>query len=239
MAVAPESIEIRDVWRANLEEEFRLIRSIVDDYKYVSMDTEFPGIVIPSDGRPFDYKSMKDNVEQTKLIQLGLCFSDAAGNLPTCGDKHLVWQFNFCEFDREKDSFNKDSIALLERHGIDFDKNVKDGVAVSEFGGLLMSSGAVLPLTTHLCWITFHGVSDFGYLLRLLRGSNNLPETKAEFLALLKVFFPVFYDIKVMAQKCQIYGGLDHVARKLKESRLACRLLITEHLGLNVRTNWL
>ncbi|KAJ0550955.1 putative poly(A)-specific ribonuclease [Helianthus annuus] len=85
-----EYVHIREVWNDNLEEEFALIREIVDDYPYIAMDTEFPGVVL----RPLaqfkninddNYVTLKDNVDMLKSIQLGLTFSDEDGNLPTYG----------------------------------------------------------------------------------------------------------------------------------------------------------
>lgn len=48
---------IRDVWRHNLEEEFVLIRKIVNKYCYVAMDTEFPGEFIRSSEETCLYKT--------------------------------------------------------------------------------------------------------------------------------------------------------------------------------------
>ncbi|TYH66848.1 probable CCR4-associated factor 1 homolog 6 isoform X2 [Gossypium hirsutum] len=138
-----DSIQIREVWNDNLEEEFALIREIVDDYPYIAMDTEFPGIVLRPVGNfkssyDYHYQTLKDNVDMLKLIQLGLTFSDEKGNLPTCGtDKYCIWQFNFCEFNVDEDVFANDSIELLRQSGIDFKKNNEKGIdAMSLHGGL-------------------------------------------------------------------------------------------------------
>ncbi|KAK9072852.1 hypothetical protein SSX86_009287 [Deinandra increscens subsp. villosa] len=219
-----DSVQIREVWNDNLAEEFALIREIVDDYPYIAMDTEFPGVVL----RPlaqfknindYNYVTLKDNVDMLKLIQVGLTFSDENGNLPTCGtDKPCIWQFNFREFNVNEDIFANDSIEMLRQCGIDFKKNSEMGIDVNQFGELLMSSGVVL--NDNICWVTFHSGYDFGYLLKLLT-RKELPKSQTGFFDLIKIYFPVVYDIKHLMRFCNhLHGGLNKLAEILEVERI-------------------
>lgn len=219
-----DSVQIREVWADNLDEEFALIREIVDEYPYVAMDTEFPGVVIRAVGdfknsNDFHYETLRDNVDLLKLIQLGLTFCNEMGNLPTCGtDKYCIWQFNFREFNPNEDVAAFDSVQLLRQSGIDFVKNNEKGVDATRFGELLMSSGIVL--NDGMSWITFHSGYDFGYLLKLLT-CKKLPETRAGFFTLINVYFPVLYDIKhLMKFSNSLHGGLNKVAQLLGVERV-------------------
>ncbi|WOK99969.1 hypothetical protein Cni_G08681 [Canna indica] len=217
-------VEIRDVWVENLEAEFAVIREIVDDFPFVSMDTEFPGVAI----RPLgDFKSVADsnyhilraNVDLLHLIQLGLTFCDADGNLPTSpSGRPILWQFNFREFDVDRDINNPDSIDLLKNSGIDFNKNREHGVDAKRFAELLMSSGVVL--NDSVSWVTFHCAYDFGYLLKILT-CRRLPDTREGFFELVRTFFPVVYDIKhLMRFSNSLHGGLNKLAEQLEVDRV-------------------
>jgi CCR4-NOT transcription complex subunit 7/8 len=223
-----DSIQIREVWNDNLEEEFAIIREIVDDFPYIAMDTEFPGIVLRPVGNfkssyDFHYQTLKDNVDMLKLIQLGLTFSDEHGNLPTCGDddddeRSCIWQFNFREFNVNEDVFANDSIELLRQSGIDFKRNNENGIDARRFGELLMSSGIVLNDNVH--WVTFHSGYDFGYLLKLLT-CQNLPDTQVGFFNLINMYFPTVYDIKHLMKFCNsLHGGLNKLAELLEVERV-------------------
>ncbi|XP_054820243.1 probable CCR4-associated factor 1 homolog 6 [Prosopis cineraria] len=212
------NVEIREVWANNLHQEIELIQKVVENYQYVAMDTEFPGTV---HGRYMDtsYETLKKNVNDLKLIQLGLTFSDDQGNLPTLGNgKYCVWQFNFREFDPAKDKQNQQSITLLVESGIDFKRNREEGVEASEFSKLLTPSDAVLNCGKR--WIVFHGSSDFGYLVKVLTG-RPLPDTESDFMKLVKVYFPKFYDVEYMMKSCGIVpGGLRMLAEILDVNRI-------------------
>lgn len=222
-----DAIEIREVWNDNLEEEMALIEEAIDDFPYVAMDTEFPGVVcktVTATPNPkhydFNYETLKTNVNMLKLIQLGLTLSDEQGNLPTCGtnNKQCLWQFNFREFDLTSDMFAIDSITLLRNSGIDFEKYNESGIDSKRFAERLMGSGIVL--NEKIQWVTFHCGYDFGYLLRVLL-ARDLPDEQYEFLGRVKVCFPVVYDIKHLMNFCTgIYGGLDSVAVLLGVKRV-------------------
>jgi len=163
------TLRVREVWAANLEQEMELIRNAVDDFPFVAMDTEFPGVVARPVGtfkssREYQYKALKINVDMLKLIQLGLTLSDAEGNLPQHNGELCVWQFNFRGFNLNEDVYAQDSIELLKQSGIDFGVNEAAGIDVHRFGELLMASGVVL--NDEIKWITFHSGYDFGYLVK-------------------------------------------------------------------------
>lgn len=214
-----EECGIRDVWRHNLEEEFRTIRQVVQKYHYVAMDTEFPGVVARPIGEfrssaDYQYQLLRCNVDLLRIIQLGLSFMDDEGNTPP---GYTTWQFNF-KFNLSEDMYAQDSIDLLQHSGIQFKKHEEDGIDPLDFAELLMSSGIVLM--DNIKWLSFHSGYDFGYLLKLLR-DQNLPAEESEFFEHLRVFFPTIYDVKYLMKSCKnLKGGLQEVADQLELRRV-------------------
>ncbi|KAF8558335.1 CAF1-domain-containing protein [Imleria badia] len=219
---------IREVWGPNLEAEMRNIREMIDLYSYVAMDTEFPGVVARPIGTfktssDYHYQTMRCNVDLLKLIQIGITLADEEGNFP---QDVTTWQFNF-KFSIGEDMYAPESIELLQKSGIDFQRHEEMGISPNDFAELFITSGLVL--VPEAKWISFHSERflsslisfssdsgyDFGYLVKLLTAMS-LPTSEDIFFESLRTWFPHCYDIKFMMRACKsLKGGLQDVADDL------------------------
>lgn len=112
---------------------------------------------------------MRCNVDLLKIIQVGLTFADEEGNYP---QDVTTWQFNFlfsvqyvCYLNElliialtssnlSDDMYAPESIELLQKSGIDFQRHEEIGILPNDFAELMTSSGLVLLPETK--WISFH-----------------------------------------------------------------------------------
>ncbi|KAI0061487.1 CAF1-domain-containing protein [Artomyces pyxidatus] len=208
---------IREVWAPNLEIEMQNIRDVIEKYPYVAMDTEFPGVVARPIGTfktssDYHYQTMRCNVDLLKIIQVGLTFADEEGNYP---QDISTWQFNF-HFSINEDMCAPESVELLQKSGIDFQRHEEIGILPNDFAELMITSGLVL--TDETKWISFHSGYDFGYFIKLL-SALSLPTTEETFFDVLHTWFPTSYDIKTMMRAVKaLKGGLQDVADDLGKS---------------------
>lgn len=207
-------LEIVEVWEDNFEEEMEKIMQLIETYKYVAMDTEFPGVYYQGD-QYTGYNMIKKNVDALKLIQVGITLADENGNTPK---PTSTWQFNL-RFDLTTDLHSHDSIAMLKEAGINFELLAERGIDPILFADGLLSSGLIL--NEDINWITFHGAFDFAYLIKVL-SNVLLPANLDKFKLSLKQFFPSVADIKVIMK--EVYdlkmGALAKLARDLDLKRI-------------------
>ncbi|KAG6482236.1 hypothetical protein ZIOFF_058867 [Zingiber officinale] len=208
-SASASTVEVRSVWAHNLDQEFALIRSALPFHPFVALDTEYPGVVLTSKNPyctltvPQRYDLIRANVDVLSIVQVGLTLSDAAGNLPCFlyNDGtfvRYVWEFNFCDFDIDRDRYAPSSVELLEANGIDFQKNKAWGIDYHRFAMHLVASGLLsLGQFSVVSWVTFQGAYDFAFLVKMLTGGKKLPQSLHEFLGLVRFFFGErVFDVK-------------------------------------------
>lgn len=235
-----EACDIRDVWAWNLMKEFGIIVRLMEKYSFVSIDTEFPGIVVRPIGEfssiaEYQYQLLRCNVDQMKIIQLGLSLMDENGNTPP---ECSTWQFNF-HFDLDEDMYAQDFIDMLVSCGIQFRRHKNEGIDHYLFAQLLVASGVLM--SRDINWISFHSGYDFAYVLKMIT-NRNLPREDIEFYKLLRTFFPEVYDVKyLVAYFWNFRGGLQDLADLLALRRVGPQYqaggdsLLTGQVFLKVR----
>lgn len=107
---------------------------------------------------------------------------------------------------------------LLKRSGFDFDKHKVKGIPPQLLAEYLLTSG--MCLNPNIYWITFHGGVDFGYMLRVLLGTE-LPNDEMSFFETMNLYFHNYYDIKEIKRDIEyLTGGLSKVAKELEVERI-------------------
>lgn len=208
---------IIEVYEDNFIQEMRNLSTLLEEYNYVGMDTEFPGTVyfVENMTEDFYYKTLKRNVDKLKLIQLGITLKNEKGEYPKNYPYH-TWQFNL-EFDKNTEPSHPSSMNLLKQCGIDFDKLKKRGINHKIFAQYLTISNLVL--NPDIKWVSFQGAYDFGYLLKLLIGTD-LPEKEDQFIDLLNLYFINYYDIRILVRgNDNMQRGLNRLAEQLEVIR--------------------
>jgi CCR4-NOT transcription complex subunit 7/8 len=211
-----KDLNIREVYADNFQEEIKSLSILLQKYFYVSMDTEFPGVVFHSSSSTKEayYRTIKSNVDKLKLIQVGITISDERGNYP---EDVCTWQFNL-KFDLNSDQYSNESIALLTNSGINFDYLQNRGIPHDIFGEYIITSGLVLNEEIH--WISFHGIYDFAYLLRIVTNLP-LPESESSFFDSLKLYFNKYYDIRFLVRFNDSFrGSLAKLGQELNIPRI-------------------
>ncbi|MBA0870755.1 hypothetical protein Goshw_016731 [Gossypium schwendimanii] len=143
-------IVVRQVFAKDLDSELLTIKEAILRYPFLSIDIEFSGTIfklskqVIREGNPvINYHYMKSNVDALQIIQLGLSLSDAQGNLPDFDTLFsYIWEFNFRDF-VNRDHYASDSIELLKRQGIDFEKNREKGIDSKDFAKKFWDYGLV------------------------------------------------------------------------------------------------
>ena len=192
-----KSSMIKDVYMDNFKQEILNISNLIQEFPYIGMDTEFPGIVYSKENQNLrgfsNYHLTRLNVDILKVIQIGITLCDKDGLFP---EETSTWQFNL-KFDINSDTHQQSSIQLLISSGIDFESHYKKGIPHLVFGEYFIVSGLVL--NPEVYWITFHGIYDFAYLLKVLTNLK-LPEIEKDFYDSLELYFCNYFDLRHLIQ---------------------------------------
>ncbi|XP_004151393.1 putative CCR4-associated factor 1 homolog 8 [Cucumis sativus] len=191
------SLFVRQVWYHNLAQELAILNDHLFKFPVIVMDTEFPGFLRSTPrGAPQEhlYQDLKFNVNHLKILQLGLTLMDENEHVG------LSWVFTFSDFDEQTDLSSPTSMQYLKNNkGFEFKKQRKDGIPSAEFRRAFLPIFSSNRITK---WITFHGIYDVAYLLKLMI-IKAMPESMVEFAIIAQRFLGTVNDLKYMIGHCE------------------------------------
>jgi len=179
--------QIREVWAWNFDAEIGELLATTAPLKnnvILALDTEFPGFLREEPhtaGKARQYQALRDNVDNLRPIQIGIAVANEDGTLLG------TWSFNL-RFDVAMDLHTEESINFLRAAGLDFERHASQGIEPAVIGRRLAASPLV-GRSSRPEWVTFQGLYDFGYLLKLLT-SWPLPSDVSAFESALTAFCP-------------------------------------------------
>jgi len=194
---------IIDIWTDDVSKAFDEIRTQVqskeNSWCLVGIDTEFcqlDGIVnppVPPRSAEAHYQQTRSIVDGGDLVQVGIAMGDIEG---CC---QIVYQFNI-QFDpSSRDKMSPNIAFLRDIANLDLNGHCARGIDPSVFFLHLSRSG--LLKNTNICWVTYQGYADLGYLIRGLENISALPLDRRQFLLLVKRYFPRSIDLKIFHMK--------------------------------------
>ncbi|KAH7420955.1 hypothetical protein KP509_13G032200 [Ceratopteris richardii] len=211
------SVRIRDVWRCNAAAEFKLIGNLKQEFSTIVIDTEFPGslkldfLCSEQDSNEDSiYRTLKENVNMMKLIQVGITLVDNWGRLPMIEGAYCVWQFNLCDFDMNNDIFVKASIQVLQNNGLES----------RTLGRLLLKHHLVFNPRMH--YVCYQGDYDFAYVHEAVTGDQQLPSSLAEYTYSKISMFGRIFDVRcAQLQNFHTSYGLQKFSDSLGVKRIS------------------
>ncbi|PPD83623.1 hypothetical protein GOBAR_DD19452 [Gossypium barbadense] len=106
-------------------------------------------------------EDLNSELSLIKAAILSLSLSDAQGNLLDFDSPFsYIWEFNFRDFDINQDYYASDTVELLKRQVVDFEKNKEKGIDSKDFAKKLWDYGLVFNCydLKSITWITFHQI---------------------------------------------------------------------------------
>jgi len=183
----------RDVWAWNFDAEFdELLNAVARERSPVlALDTEFPGFLredLPHASRTARYRTLRQNVDHLRPIQVGVAVGGPGGAL------HGTWTFNLW-FDLSTEWYTEQSVWFLSAAGVDFPRHAVEGIDPDTLAWRLTSSPLLGGHMASPQWVTFAGWYDWGYVLKLLTGQA-LPSNLYSYERLLDAICPVRFELR-------------------------------------------